>query len=98
MMPIEIANAIFLATKTNYKDRTQTISKFNADLLNENFSDKIDEFVESTLGMNNPSSFKEISIAFEMPDDEIAYLFESYYDSFVSSILCLIPSKSFLFS
>lgn len=50
------------------------------------FSDKIDEFVESTLGMNNPSNFKSISIAFEMPDDEISYLFESYYDSFISSI------------
>lgn len=52
----------------------------------EDFSDKIDEFVESTLGMNNPASFKPVSIAFEMPEDEISYLFESYYDSFVLSI------------
>lgn len=40
MMPTEIYDAISLAIKTNHKERTQTINKFNSDLINESFSDK----------------------------------------------------------
>ena len=53
-----------------------------------NFSDKIDEFVESAIGMNNPSEFKPVKVSFmeAATEDELPYLFEKIYDDFISQI------------
>lgn len=52
------------------------------------FSDKIDEFVESCIGANNPRKYENISIAFTMPEDEedIVIMFERSFDEFLTRI------------
>lgn len=54
----------------------------------EEFSDKIDEFVESFIGSNNIKKFQPISVAFEIPDDEedIVYRFQLICDELSTNI------------
>lgn len=58
------------------------------------FSDKIDEFVESCIGVNNLKSFQNISISFEMPDTEedIVLIFERAFDD-LSTILAKYANR-----
>lgn len=52
------------------------------------FSDKIDEFVESCIGINAPKKYENIAINFEIPDseDDIVFVFERAFDDLVTSI------------
>lgn len=51
------------------------------------FSSKIDEFVESCIGSNNVKKFENITIAFEIPDtDETLYIFESVFNDLLTAI------------
>lgn len=52
------------------------------------FSDKIDEFVESCIGINFPKNYEDTKVAFEMPDsdEEVSFLFESAFDNFMTAI------------
>ena len=52
------------------------------------FSDKLDEFVESCIGANNVKKFDNISIAFQTPADEeeLAELFEISFDNLITSL------------
>lgn len=54
----------------------------------EDFSEKIDEFVESCIGVNSPKSYKDIKLSFQTPDSEEAtvLLFERAFDDFMTSI------------
>lgn len=52
------------------------------------FSDKIDEFVESCIGVNAPKNYENIAISFEIPDSEedIVFVFERAFDDLITSI------------
>lgn len=52
------------------------------------FSDKIDEFIESCIGINNPKSFQNIAITFEIPDreEDIVLIFERAFDDLSTSL------------
>lgn len=52
------------------------------------FSDKIDEFVESCIGLNEPKTYKSITINFEMPgpEEDIVFMFERAFDDLITSI------------
>lgn len=52
------------------------------------FSDKIDEFVESCIGVNNPKSYHNIAVSFEIPEEEedIVFIFERAFDDLMTSI------------
>ena len=52
------------------------------------FSDKIDEFVESCIGVNNPKSYDNVTVVFEIPeeDDDIVFIFERAFDDLMTSI------------
>lgn len=52
------------------------------------FSDKIDEFVESCIGVNNPKSYDNITVSFEIPeeDEDIVFIFERAFDDLMTSI------------
>lgn len=52
------------------------------------FSDKIDEFVESCIGSNNVQNFHSISVAFEIPEDEeeIVHNFQLICDELSTNI------------
>jgi DNA-binding ferritin-like protein len=52
------------------------------------FSDKIDEFIESCIGINNPKSFHSIAVNFEMPDTEedIVLIFERAFDDLSTAL------------
>ena len=52
------------------------------------FSDKIDKFVESAIGLNNISSFKDISMVITMPlpDEDIVSVFEGAFNDFNTDI------------
>ena len=52
------------------------------------FSDKLDEFVESCIGANNVKKFQNVSIAFEMPDgdDSIIDMFDSAFNDLMTSL------------
>ena len=59
------------------------------------FSDKIDEFVESVIGLNNISSFKNFELLISIPSDEddIVSIFESAFNDFNTSIRKYINSS-----
>jgi hypothetical protein len=52
------------------------------------FSDKLDEFVESCIGANDVRKFQNVSIAFEMPDsdDDIVDIFDSAFNDLMTSL------------
>lgn len=52
------------------------------------FSDKIDLFVESVIGLNNVSSFKDFDLIVNSPeqDDDIVSSFETAFNNFNTSI------------
>lgn len=52
------------------------------------FSDKIDEFVESCIGANDVKKFPSISITFDIPEDEeeLVYRFQLICDELSTSI------------
>lgn len=52
------------------------------------FSDKIDEFVESVIGLNNVSNFKNLDLSITIPseEDDIVATFESTFNNFNTSI------------
>lgn len=52
------------------------------------FSDKIDEFVESCIGSNNVQKFQPVSVSFEIPEDEeeIVYRFQQICDELSTAI------------
>lgn len=52
------------------------------------FSDKIDEFVESIIGLNDISKFKDFDLIINMPstEDDTAISFESAFNDFNTSI------------
>lgn len=52
------------------------------------FSDKIDEFVESCIGANSPRKYEDITLTFVMPEDEedIVIMFERAFDEFSTKI------------
>lgn len=52
------------------------------------FSDKIDEFVESCIGINNVKKFDNIEVSAYIPDDEddIVNAFERAFDDFLTAI------------
>lgn len=54
----------------------------------DEFSAKIDEFVESYIGANSPRKYENISISFIMPEDEedIIIMFERSFDEFLTRI------------
>ena len=54
----------------------------------DDFSDKLDEFVESCIGANNVKKFQSISIAFEIPDenDHIVDVFDSAFNNLMTSL------------
>lgn len=54
----------------------------------DDFSDKLDEFVESCIGVNNVKKFQDISIAFEMPNegDSTADIFEIAFNNLMTGI------------
>ena len=54
----------------------------------DDFSAKIDEFVESCIGINAPNSYKDIAISFIIPeeDEDIVFAFERVFDDFITSI------------
>lgn len=52
------------------------------------FSAKIDEFVESCIGVNAPNSYKDITISFMIPEEgeDIVFAFERAFDDLMTSI------------
>lgn len=52
------------------------------------FSDKVDEFIESCIGVNNPKSFQSVAVAFEMPDqdEDIVIIFERTFDDLSTTL------------
>lgn len=52
------------------------------------FSDKLDEFVESCIGANDVKKFQNVSIAFEMPagEDDIVDIFDSAFNDLLTSL------------
>jgi DNA-binding ferritin-like protein len=52
------------------------------------FSDKIDEFIESCIGANSPKTYHPVSISFEMPDgeDDIGFMFESAFNNLSTAL------------
>lgn len=54
----------------------------------EDFSAKIDEFVESCIGVNAPNSYKDITISFMVPEEgeDIIFAFERAFDDLMTSI------------
>lgn len=52
------------------------------------FSDKIDEFVESCIGVNNPKNYHNIAVSIEIPDkdEDIVFIFERAFDDLMTSI------------
>lgn len=52
------------------------------------FSDKIDEFVESCIGVNHPKSYYNITVSFEIPEEaeDIVFIFERAFDDLMTSI------------
>ncbi len=58
------------------------------DEAHEEFSDKVDEFIESCIGVNDPKSFQSVSVAFEMPDsdEDIVLIFERAFDDLSTAL------------
>lgn len=54
----------------------------------DDFSDKVDEFIESCIGVNNPKSFQNVTISFDMPDaeEDIVLLFERTFDDLSTTL------------
>lgn len=53
----------------------------------EDFSKKIDEFIESYIGVNNPVKFDDVTVNFMMPeDDDILFIFESLFDNLSTAL------------
>ena len=52
------------------------------------FSDKIDEFVESVIGLNNVTVFKDITMVIPMtlPEEDTAGIFEATFNDFNTDI------------
>lgn len=54
----------------------------------EAFTEKIDEFIESCIGVNNVQSFEKLAISYEIPDGEedIVFIFESLFDNLSTAL------------
>jgi DNA-binding ferritin-like protein len=59
------------------------------------FSDKIDEFVESVIGLNDVSSFKSFDLIITIPssEDDIVVSFESAFNDFNTTIRKYVNSS-----
>lgn len=58
------------------------------DDVHKDFSEKIDEFIESCIGVNNVQSYEDVKIIFNIPEDEedIVLIFERLFDD-LSTVL-----------